>query len=151
MSAEDAENLGYFWRTAGATRFSEGGAPAAGYASTVVVADRFGVVIFSDLQGNYRKGVCGPARRQGQAQCGAADLAQIPTTTAAASTASTSLLTVFAGAAGAAHYAVAAVYVAYTQRLLEAASKESFKRCAATAAWHACTAHLSRPVSLCLC
>lgn len=51
MDAEDAEDYGYFWRTAGATRFTDGGAPAPGYGSSVAVADRFGVVVFSDLQG----------------------------------------------------------------------------------------------------
>lgn len=55
VDAEDAEEQGYFWRAAGATRFTDGGAPAPGYASTVVVADRFGVVIFSDLQGTLRR------------------------------------------------------------------------------------------------
>lgn len=50
--AEEAEDFGYFWKTAGSTRFSaESSTAAPGYASTVAVADKFGVVIFSDLQG----------------------------------------------------------------------------------------------------
>jgi len=53
VDAEDAETLGYFWKTLGATRFTDGGAPAPGYACTVVVADRFGVVAFSDMQGEF--------------------------------------------------------------------------------------------------
>lgn len=51
ISAEDAEDFGYFWKTAGSTRFSESSTAAPGYASTVAVADQFGVIIFSDLQG----------------------------------------------------------------------------------------------------
>jgi hypothetical protein len=52
IAAEEAEDFGYFWKTAGSTRFSaESSTAAPGYASTVAVADQFGVVIFSDLQG----------------------------------------------------------------------------------------------------
>lgn len=51
MDAQDAEEFGFFWKNAGAARFSEGAAAAPGWASTVAVADRFGVVAFSDLQG----------------------------------------------------------------------------------------------------
>lgn len=58
LDAGDAEDLGFFWKTAGATRFTDGGAPAPGYASTVAVADRFGVVIFSDLQGTFYMWSC---------------------------------------------------------------------------------------------
>jgi hypothetical protein len=61
----DAEGLGFFWKTAGATRFSDGTAPAPGYASTVAVADKFGVVVFSDLQGTLhsRSSLPWPAQR----------------------------------------------------------------------------------------
>lgn len=53
VPTEEAEGLGFFWKTAGATRFSDGTAPAPGFASTVAVADKFGVVVFSDLQGTF--------------------------------------------------------------------------------------------------
>lgn len=63
VDAEDAEDYGYFWRTAGATRFTDGGAPAPGYGSTVAVADRFGVVLFSDLQGEAARSFLWPSCR----------------------------------------------------------------------------------------
>lgn len=47
----DAEDLGYFWKQAGATRFSTQPTPTPGYGSTVAVADQYGVVMYSDLQG----------------------------------------------------------------------------------------------------
>ena len=54
---EEAANLGYFFKTAGATRFTQAASghqqQTPGYASTVVVAQRFGVVVFSDLQGEW--------------------------------------------------------------------------------------------------
>lgn len=56
VDADDAEDVGYFWKNAGATRFTDGGAAAPGYSSTVVVADRFGVVAFSDMQGMCQQG-----------------------------------------------------------------------------------------------
>jgi hypothetical protein len=49
--AVEAVELGYFFRTAAATRFSAAGHAAPGYASTVAVAQLFGVVVFSDTQG----------------------------------------------------------------------------------------------------
>lgn len=55
--AEEAHQLGYFFKTAGAARFSEAastyGPP--GYAVTLVVAERYSVVVFSDMQGGCRK------------------------------------------------------------------------------------------------
>lgn len=49
---EEAPALGFFFKGAGVIKFSqdaEGEVP--GSSQTVVVADRFGVVIFSDLKG----------------------------------------------------------------------------------------------------
>lgn len=52
---EEAPALGFFFKGAGAVRVSAagpgGGAP--GSSQTVVVADRFGAVVFSDLRGVY--------------------------------------------------------------------------------------------------
>jgi hypothetical protein len=49
---EEAPTLGFFIRGAGAIRFSGAPVPEVpGSSQTVVVAKRFGVVVFSDLQG----------------------------------------------------------------------------------------------------
>jgi hypothetical protein len=50
--SEDASELGYFFETAGAIKFSDAAFESPGFASTVVVADRYGVVVYSDLQGD---------------------------------------------------------------------------------------------------
>jgi hypothetical protein len=54
VGAVEAEGFGFFWKTAGAARFSDEGAPAPGFASAVAVADKFGVVIYSDLKGKFQ-------------------------------------------------------------------------------------------------
>eukprot|EP00775_Hariotina_reticulata_P007945 gene7945-8143_t len=48
--SEDASELGYFFQTAGAIKFSDASFESPGFASTVVVADRYGVIVYSDLQ-----------------------------------------------------------------------------------------------------
>lgn len=51
--AEEAAELGFFFKTAGAARFADGSTDAPGHACTVAVAQRFGVVVFSDLRGLF--------------------------------------------------------------------------------------------------
>jgi len=49
---EEAPSLGFFFKGAGALKFSAAvETEVPGSSQTVVVADRFGVVVFSDLQG----------------------------------------------------------------------------------------------------
>lgn len=56
--SEDASELGYFFQTAGAIKFSDAGFESPGFASTVVVADRYGVIVYSDLQGDLVVSPC---------------------------------------------------------------------------------------------
>jgi hypothetical protein len=51
---EEASNLGFFFKGAGALRFHATAEPEVpGSSQTIAVADRFGVVVFSDLQGAH--------------------------------------------------------------------------------------------------
>ncbi|KIY94524.1 hypothetical protein MNEG_13439 [Monoraphidium neglectum] len=51
---EDAAALGFFFKSAGTLKFNNAAeTEVPGSSQTVVVADRFGLAVFSDLQGIY--------------------------------------------------------------------------------------------------
>jgi hypothetical protein len=64
--AEEAESaeLGYFFQTAGAIKFSDAENKAPGFADAVACADRYGVVAYSDMTCEFSKV---PAAAAGQA------------------------------------------------------------------------------------
>ena len=49
--SDEAPSLGYFFVTAGAVKFSEAQSFAPGSAQTIVIAQKYGVAIFSDGEG----------------------------------------------------------------------------------------------------
>jgi hypothetical protein len=49
--SDDAASLGYFFVTAGAVKFSEAQSFAPGSAQTIVIAQKYGVAVFSDGEG----------------------------------------------------------------------------------------------------